>query len=152
MKQAPYPAPNFSLPESVSGKNRSLADYKGKWLVLYFYPKDDTPGCTTEACSMRDARDALTSLGAEVVGISMDEPSAHEKFKSKFNLDFELLSDPDKVAIEAYGEDHPACGHSEQDRANGVYRALLSATEGGVEYIDADMTFVEKRVGGREQE
>ena len=86
MREVPYPAPKFTLPESVSGELRSLDDYKGKWLVLYFYPKDDTPGCTTEACSMRDARDALTDLGAEVIGISKDEPELHEKFKVKYNL------------------------------------------------------------------
>ena len=103
MKQPPYPAPDFSLTESVTGATKQLSDYAGKWLVLYFYPKDDTPGCTTEACSLRDARDELTALDAEVVGISMDEPSLHEKFKTKYNLHFDLLSDPDKTAIEAYG-------------------------------------------------
>lgn len=136
MKQAPYPAPNFSLPESVSGKNRSLADYKGKWLVLYFYPKDDTPGCTTEACSMRDARDALTSLGAEVVGISMDEPSAHEKFKSKFNLDFELLSDPDKVAIEAYG----AWGKKQFGKEGILRRTFIIDPDGVVQKVYGRVT------------
>lgn len=103
MKEVPYPAPDFSLPESVTGEQRDLSDYKGKWLVLYFYPKDDTPGCTTEACSIRDARDNLTDLGAEVVGISKDEPADHEKFKTKYNLNFELLSDTDGEVIDAYG-------------------------------------------------
>jgi len=103
MKEVPYPAPDFSLPESVTGEQRNLSDYKGKWLVLYFYPKDDTPGCTTEACSIRDARDNLTDLGAEVVGISKDEPADHEKFKTKYNLNFELLSDTDGEVIDAYG-------------------------------------------------
>ncbi len=102
MKQPPYPAPDFSLADSESNTH-SLADYKGKWLVLYFYPKDDTPGCTTEACSLRDARDDITALGAEVVGVSADEASAHEKFKAKHSLNFTLLSDPKKEAIEAYG-------------------------------------------------
>jgi len=103
MKEVPYPAPDFSLPESVTGEQRDLSDYKGKWLVLYFYPKDDTPGCTTEACSIRDARDNLTDLGAEVVGISKDEPADHEKFKTKYNLNFELLSDTDGEVINSYG-------------------------------------------------
>ena len=103
MKEVPYPAPDFSLPESVTGEQRNLSDYKGKWLVLYFYPKDDTPGCTTEACSIRDARDNLTDLGAEVVGISKDKPADHEKFKTKYNLNFELLSDTDGEVIDAYG-------------------------------------------------
>lgn len=81
----------------------SLADYAGKWLVLYFYPKNNTPGCTIEACSMRDARDELTELGAEVVGVSRDEAASHDKFKEKYNLNFTLLSDPEKTAMEAYG-------------------------------------------------
>lgn len=70
--------------------------------MLYFYPKDNTPGCTTEACGFRDARDELTDLGAQVVGISKDDASAHEKFKTKYNLNFTLLSDPNGTAIEAY--------------------------------------------------
>lgn len=102
MKQAPYKAPDFSLTDS-DGKVHSLADYAGKWLVLYFYPKDDTPGCTTEACSLRDARDDIAALGAEVVGVSMDDASAHEKFKAKHSLNFTLLSDPDRKVIDAYG-------------------------------------------------
>lgn len=98
----PYKAPDFAL-EGVDGKTHRLADYRGKWLVLYFYPKDDTPGCTTQACSFRDARDDLTALGAEVVGVSKDEASDHEKFKTKYNLDFMLLSDPEAKTIDDYG-------------------------------------------------
>lgn len=97
MQEVPYKAPDFDL-DGVK-----LADFKGKWVVLYFYPKDDTPGCTIEACSLRDARDDLTALGAEVIGISRDDAASHEKFKEKFNLNFHLLSDPDKKVIEAYG-------------------------------------------------
>ena len=103
MKDVPYKAPDFTLPETTGGATRSLADYKGKWLILYFYPKDDTPGCTTEACSLRDARDDLTAMGAEVVGISKDEPGLHEKFKTKYNLNFSLLSDVQGETINAYG-------------------------------------------------
>jgi peroxiredoxin Q/BCP len=103
MNEVPYPAPSFTLPESVSGELRSLDEFKGKWLVLYFYPKDDTPGCTTEACSMRDARDSLTELGAEVIGVSKDEPALHEKFKIKYNLNFILLSDLDGSVMKSYG-------------------------------------------------
>jgi len=102
MTPTPYPAPDFSLKDS-GGKTHTLADWHGKWLVLYFYPKDDTPGCTTEACSVRDARDELTELGVDVVGVSRDEAASHEKFKAKYNLNFTLLSDPDKQALEAYG-------------------------------------------------
>ena len=102
MKPTPYPAPDFSLTDG-EGKSHSLSNYRGKWLVLYFYPKDDTPGCTTEACSLRDARDDIATLGAEIVGISSDDPSSHEKFKAKYTLNFTLLSDPEKVTINAYG-------------------------------------------------
>jgi len=102
MLKTPYQAPDFSLPDET-GKEHSLKDYRGSWLVLYFYPADDTPGCTVEACSLRDARDDLAALGAQIVGISKDDASAHEKFKAKHSLNFTLLTDPDKIAIEAYG-------------------------------------------------
>lgn len=81
----------------------SLSDFKNNWLVVYFYPKDDTPGCTVEACSLRDARDELAELGAQVVGISKDDGTSHDKFKAKHALNFTLLSDPDGRAIKAYG-------------------------------------------------
>lgn len=102
MKQAPYTAPPFSL-EDTNGAIHSLNDYFGKWIVLYFYPKDDTPGCTVEACSLRDARDEIAMLGAEIIGVSQDNASAHEAFKAKHTLNFTLLSDPNRQAIEAYG-------------------------------------------------
>ena len=102
MKDMPYQAPDFSLTDEA-GITHSLKDYKGSWLVLYFYPKDDTPGCTTQACSLRDARDDLTALGAQVVGVSKDDASSHEKFKAKHTLNFTLLSDPEANIIEAYG-------------------------------------------------
>jgi len=98
----PYPAPDFSLKDS-EGTTRQLQDFKGKWLVLYFYPKDDTPGCTIEACSLRDARDELITLGAEIIGVSKDDASSHEKFKQKHTLHFTLLSDPEGKVIDAYG-------------------------------------------------
>lgn len=102
MKQTPYKAPNFSLHDEA-GNLVELSNFSGSWLVLYFYPKDDTPGCTTEACSLRDARDAITNLGANVVGVSKDDPSSHDKFKSKYNLNFTLLSDPEGLVINTYG-------------------------------------------------
>ncbi|HET7630287.1 MAG TPA: thioredoxin-dependent thiol peroxidase [Candidatus Saccharimonadales bacterium] len=95
-------APDFTLKDQ-DGQSRSLGDFTGKWLVLYFYPKDDTPGCTIEACSLRDARDDLAELGAEVVGISKDDANSHDKFKAKHSLNFTLLSDPEGKTIEAYG-------------------------------------------------
>lgn len=97
------PAPDFSLADQ-DGVVRSLSDYAGKWVVLYFYPKDDTPGCTTEACNFRDERDAIADFGnATVIGISKDSVKSHKKFIDKYNLSFTLLSDPDHVTIEAYG-------------------------------------------------
>lgn len=102
MKQPPYNAPSFTLKDET-GKHHSLSDYKGQWVVLYFYPKDDTPGCTVQACSLRDARDTLAEMGASVVGISKDGAPAHEAFKAKYTLNFTLLSDPEGEVIEQYG-------------------------------------------------
>ena len=102
MNEAPYEAPNFSLKDS-NGNQHSLDDYHGSWVVLYFYPKDDTPGCTAEACSLRDARDALAEMGAQIIGISRDDPSSHEKFKQKHSLNFTLLADTDATVIRQYG-------------------------------------------------
>lgn len=95
-------APNFSL-QDQDGNIKTLKDFAGSWVVLYFYPKDDTPGCTVEACSLRDANDELIARGAKVVGISKDDTDSHRKFKAKHKLNFTLLSDPDKSAITAYG-------------------------------------------------
>lgn len=102
MNKTPYPAPNFSL-VGLDGNTHTLKDYKGKWVILYFYPADDTPGCTAEACSLRDSRDTLAEMGAEIVGISKDDPNSHEKFKAKYSLNFQLLTDPEATAINAYG-------------------------------------------------
>jgi peroxiredoxin Q/BCP len=102
MIQPPYPAPDFSLPDE-SGAMHTLSEYRGRWLVLYFYPKDDTPGCTMQACSLRDARDELAEMGADVVGISKDAAAAHEAFKAKHSLNFSLLTDPEVITINAYG-------------------------------------------------
>jgi peroxiredoxin Q/BCP len=100
-------APNFSLPDQ-DGTVHSLADYAGKWVVLYFYPKDDTPGCTAEACSFRDEREVIAQAGqAAVVGVSRDSIRSHKKFAEKYNLNFTLLSDPDHTTIEAYGAWRP---------------------------------------------
>ncbi len=95
-------APKFSL-EDQNGKIHNLEDYAGKWLVVYFYPKDGTPGCTVEACSFRDGRDILNSLGAEIVGISKDSAKSHDKFANMHNLNFALLSDPTTETIQAFG-------------------------------------------------
>ncbi|GIW69428.1 MAG: peroxiredoxin [Patescibacteria group bacterium] len=95
-------APDFALTDQY-GKMRNLSEFLGKWLLLYFYPKDNTPGCTTEACSIRDIWDDFKKLGIEVVGISTDSVESHKKFAEKHNLPFTLLSDPDKEAVQKYG-------------------------------------------------
>jgi len=94
-------APEFILPDE-EGNDVSLRSFQGKKVVLYFYPKDDTPGCTTEACSFRDVYDEILSLGAVVIGMSADSSKSHTKFKNKFGLPFYLLSDPDKKVLEQY--------------------------------------------------
>ena len=96
------PAPDFEL-ASDSGERISLASLRGKPVVLYFYPKDDTPGCTTEACEFRDAYDTYRERGIEILGVSPDDVASHGKFKSKYELPFTLLADPDHRTAEAYG-------------------------------------------------
>ena len=95
-------APAFSAPTNGGG-SLSLAQLKGKYVVLYFYPKDDTPGCTKEACGFRDQYKAFEKAGAVVLGVSVDPVKAHDKFVEKFKLPFTLLSDVDKKIVEAYG-------------------------------------------------
>ena len=95
-------APAFSLPNQ-DGKIMRLADFKGKKVVLYFYPKDDTPGCTKESCAFRDGLDEIDASGAVVLGISGDSVDSHKKFVKKFNLNFPLLSDETKTVLQAYG-------------------------------------------------
>lgn len=95
-------APQFSGVDQ-DGQAVSLADYSGKKLVLYFYPKDDTPGCTAEACSLRDNYDKLKSAGYEVLGVSTDPVKSHKKFVDKYSLPFRLLSDTEKTVSEAFG-------------------------------------------------
>lgn len=96
------PAPAFTLPAD-GGRTVSLADLKGKIIVLYFYPKDDTSGCTKEAQAFNGMRDAFDAAGAVVVGVSPDPVKSHDKFKAKYELGFDLLSDEDKGMLEAYG-------------------------------------------------
>jgi len=95
-------APDFSLPDQ-NGKTVSLTDFKGRKLIVYFYPKADTPGCTRQACSIRDARPDLASLGIAAVGISPDKPDKQKKFDEKYDLGFPLLSDPDHTVSVAFG-------------------------------------------------
>ena len=95
-------APVFSAPDQ-SGKTVSLSDFAGKKVVLYFYPKDDTPGCTVEACSFRDDHSAFKKKGAVIIGVSPDSEKSHTKFIEKFLLPFTLLADTDHKIAEAYG-------------------------------------------------
>jgi thioredoxin-dependent peroxiredoxin len=96
------PAPAFKL-QDQAGKWHSLADYQGKWVALYFYPKDDTPGCTTQACGFRDNVFAFNKEGAVIVGISVDEVASHKEFAEKHSLPFTILADSDKAVTRSYG-------------------------------------------------
>lgn len=95
-------APSFSA-EDDQGQKVSLSDYKGRTLVLYFYPKDDTPGCTKEACSFTENLSVFNKLDVAVLGVSKDSVASHQKFKAKYNLNFPLLSDADGKICDAYG-------------------------------------------------
>jgi len=94
-------APDFTLQDQFD-KTRSLKDYAGKWVVLYFYPKDDTPGCTKEACSFRDEFKEIEGAGAVVLGVSKDSVKSHAKFAEKYNLNFPLLADTELETMKAY--------------------------------------------------
>ena len=96
------PAPHFNLPDQ-NGKLHSLLDYRGKWLVLYFYPKDDTPGCTQQACAFRDDLHQISELGAQEVGVSVDDSKSHAAFAKKYNLPFPLLADASTETAQRYG-------------------------------------------------
>jgi len=96
------PAPGFNL-QDQNGDWHKLEDYRGTWLAVYFYPKDDTPGCTTEACNFRDNIYAFKAIGAEVVGISIDDVESHKKFSDKFKLPFVILADTEGATAESYG-------------------------------------------------
>lgn len=95
-------APAFSLPDQ-QGHEHELADYQGQWILLYFYPKDDTPGCTKEACSIRDVFPEFRKKHVVVLGVSTDSPESHAKFTAKYTLPFTLLADSEKKVVQAYG-------------------------------------------------
>ncbi|MCE9613583.1 MAG: peroxiredoxin [Lentisphaerae bacterium] len=95
-------APGFEAVSTGGGK-ATLADYRGKWLVLYFYPKSFTTGCTKEACSLRDGHQKLADMGAAILGVSRDDLATQQKFKAEYQLPFELLADTDKAMAKAYG-------------------------------------------------
>jgi len=95
-------APGFTAKDQ-NGKTVSLSDFSGKKVILYFYPKDDTPGCTAEACDFRDNYQSMLSKGFEVIGVSTDDEKSHKKFETKYSLPFPLIADSDKSIVEAYG-------------------------------------------------
>ena len=105
------PAPDFTLPDR-SGNPVRLSDFRGKTVVLYFYPKDNTPGCTRQACAFAAAYEAFRSRNAVVIGVSKDSTASHQRFAAKYDLPFVLLSDPERQAIEAYGvwQEKKMCG------------------------------------------
>ena len=124
-------APDFAL--EASGGAVTLSDYRGQTVVLYFYPKDDTPGCTTEACNFRDDYSEILAAGAVVLGISPDSVRSHDKFKLKYELPFPLLSDPDYEVAELYG------AWDEKKMYGRTYMGIIRST-----YIIDDKGFIVK--------
>lgn len=114
-------APDFEL-DSDAGEKVRLADLRGKKVILYFYPKDDTPGCTIEACEFRDRLSQIEEVGAVILGVSPDGSASHQKFKQKYDLPFTLLSDPDHAVAEAYG------AWGEKERYGKTYEGILRTT------------------------
>lgn len=114
-------APNFSG-KDMNGKIISLNDFKGKKLILYFYPKDNTPGCTAEACDLQDNYDMWISKGYEIVGVSPDSESSHQKFSDKYGLKFSLISDTEKEILKSYG------AWGEKKMYGKVYEGVLRKT------------------------
>lgn len=121
-------APEFTLTDK-DGKSVSLSDFRGKKIVLYFYPRDNTPGCTKQACAFASAYEEFKTKNVEVIGISKDSVASHVKFAQKYDLPFILLSDPDRVAIEAYGvwQEKKMCGKVSM----GVVRTTFIIDENG---------------------
>jgi len=115
-------APPFTL-QDPSGKRVSLEDFAGRNVILYFYPRDDTPGCTKEACGFRDAWTDLQDLGVVVLGVSADDAASHTKFAAKYRLPFTLLSDPDHAVMTAYGAHGPKTMYGK--RVVGVIRSTV---------------------------
>ena len=122
-------APDFTLTDK-DGQAVSLSDFRGKKVVLYFYPKDNTPGCTRQACAFAGAYAEFQERGVEVIGVSRDSVASHVKFAEKFGLPFVLLSDPDRIAIEAYGvwQEKKMCGKVSM----GIVRTTYLIDEQGV--------------------
>ena len=129
MLKAGEKAPDFTLPDK-DGNPVSLAAFRGKKVVVYFYPKDNTPGCTRQACAFRDAYEGFRSADVAVIGISKDSEGSHQKFAEKFDLPFLLVSDPERTAVEAFGvwQEKKLYGKVSM----GVVRATFMIDESGV--------------------
>ncbi len=121
MIQEGQKAPDFTLKDE-NGNDVSLSHFRGKKVVVYFYPKDDTPGCTKEACGFRDVYDRILEKGAVVVGISGDTEASHQEFKDKYDLPFYLLADPEKHVVQAYG------AWGEKKRYGKTYEGIIRST------------------------
>ena len=133
MLQPGDPAPPFPLPAD-DGRTIALEDLRGRKVVLYFYPKDDTPGCTTQACDLRDSWEAIQDAGAVVLGVSPDGTASHQRFSTKFGLPFSLLADEDHVVAVAYG------AWGEKSMYGKTYMGILRSTviigaDGVVEHV-----------------
>lgn len=128
MLEAGMKAPDFTLADK-DGNTVSLSDYAGKKVVLYFYPKDNTPGCSRQACAFAAAYEGFKSKNTQVIGISRDSVASHQRFAEKYDLPFILLSDPERVAIEAYGvwQEKKMCGKESM----GVVRTTFIIDESG---------------------
>ncbi len=122
-------APDFGV-VNQNNEVMSLQSYRGKKVILYFYPKDSTPGCTAESCNLRDSYSELTTLGFEVIGVSADSVASHQKFISKHDLPFDLLSDTDRKVIEAYGVWGPKKFMGKE--YEGIHRTTFVIDEKGV--------------------
>ena len=120
------PAPKFAAPDQ-DGNMVSLDQFKGKKLVLYFYPKDNTPGCTAEACDLRDNYEKFLSLGYDILGVSADSQKSHQNFISKYDLPFRLLSDVDKKMLESYNANKKSASRDDKDAVTFVKQKLDSA-------------------------
>lgn len=130
MTTLPYPAPSFDVMTS-EGRALSLSMLRGQWVVLYFYPKDDTPACTTQACSLRDVRAELAALGAHVIGVSKDDKEQHNEFKEKYQLWFDLVPDTEADMITAYG----AWGKKQFGKEGILRKTFLIDPEGMVQKV-----------------
>jgi peroxiredoxin Q/BCP len=123
------PAPTFDLPAD-DGSTVNLADLHGHRVVLYFYPKDDTPGCTRQACALRDAQADFDAIGATVLGVSPDSPESHAKFRDKYGLGFRLLADQDHATAEAFGAWGEKTNYGK--KSMGIIRSAFVIDENGV--------------------